>query len=175
LAQVNSYGNLYDISSTHNQEEEDSRIPGKDEHRGRSGCYQEEKKKGTEEAGRLTGARIYHPLRRRGDFKAVFDHGSKFSSKNLVIYSRPSGLSFSRIGLAVSRKVGNAVTRNRIKRRLREAVRKHLKDLSIAYDIVIVARRTAAEAGFADLDRDLSRFFSRLVHEKSIDRGTEVL
>ncbi len=70
--------------------------------------------------------------------------------------------------MAVSRKVGCAVERNRIKRRLREAVRKQLKENPLRSDIVIVARKAAADAAFADLEKGISRFFSGLARENNI-------
>ena len=113
----------------------------------------------------MTGKKIFHPLIRKGDFKKVFEHGSKFSSRYLVIYAQPNGLSFSRLGLSVSKKVGTAVVRNRTKRRLREAVRKQLMNNPLRYDLIIVARKAAAEAGFADLNRGVIKALSGLVNE----------
>ena len=59
--------------------------------------------------------------------------------------------------MAVSRKVGNAVHRNRIKRRIRALFQRMRTDLRVALDVVVIARRGAAEASFADLERDLRR------------------
>ena len=69
---------------------------------------------------------------------------------------------YCRLGLAVSRKVGNAVVRNKIKRRLREIFRKQLKDRPLQYDFVVVARSASAEAEFADLQMGILKIFPRL-------------
>ena len=74
----------------------------------------------------------------------------------------PNELSYCRLGLAVSRKVGNAVVRNKIKRRLREIFRKQLKDRPLQYDFVVVARSASAEAEFADLQMGILKIFPRL-------------
>ncbi len=108
-------------------------------------------------------------LVKKGEFKRVFESGRRFSSKYLVIYALRSGLDFSRLGLAVSKKTGTAVTRNRIRRRLRESVRKRLAERPLRYDIVIVARTAAAEAAFADLDRMIAETFAGLVNEENTD------
>lgn len=80
----------------------------------------------------------------------------------------PNGLVQSRLGFVVSRKVGSAVTRNRVKRRLRELFRRLLKESPLCCDIVVVARSTAAEAEFLDLDRTIRRVFAGLKHENTV-------
>ena len=74
----------------------------------------------------------------------------------------PNELPYCRLGLAVSRKVGNAAVRNKIKRRLREIFRKQLKDRPLQYDFVVVARSAAADAEFSDLQMNIVKIFPRL-------------
>lgn len=115
------------------------------------------------------GVRPFHPLRKKGDFKKAFEQGSKFSSKNLVVYSRRNGLATTRIGLSVSKKIGNAVVRNRIRRRFREVLRLCLADKRLLYDFVLVARAAAADAEFDDIKKSVARCFAILNHEKNTD------
>ncbi len=74
----------------------------------------------------------------------------------------PNELPYCRLGLAVSKKVGNAAVRNKIKRRLREIFRRQLKDRPLKYDFVVVARSASAEAEFADLQASVVKIFPRL-------------
>ncbi len=109
------------------------------------------------------------------DFKDVFDNGSRSSSHYLVIYAQPNGLSLSRLGLSVGKKVGTAVTRNRVKRRLRAVVRTLLQEMPATCDMVIVARPAAVTAPFQDLERAISRGLSRMAHEKRTDSADKTL
>lgn len=67
----------------------------------------------------------------------------------------------TRIGFSVSKRVGDAVTRNRVKRRLREAVRRTLADLPPGWDIVLVARSAAATADYTTLDATVRELLAR--------------
>jgi ribonuclease P protein component len=88
-------------------------------------------------------------LTKPGEFALVYRQGRSWSSGPLVLRAMPNGLPVTRYGFSVSRRIGNAVTRNRVKRWLREIVR--AESVRAGYDIVMVARSTAPEAGFAGL------------------------
>ena len=118
---------------------------------------------------------LLQTLTRRGEFKHVFEQGRKFPSHHLILYVHSNGLEQSRLGFVVSRKVGNAVARNRVKRRLREIFRKLLAESPLCCDIVVVARSTAAEAEFLDLDRSICRVFAGLKHENTIHSDHKTL
>ena len=118
---------------------------------------------------------VLQTLKRRGEFKLVFEQGRKFPSHHLILYVYPNGLEQSRLGFVVSKKVGNAVTRNRVKRRLRELFRKLLAADPLSCDIVVVARSTAAEAEFLDLDRSIRRVFAGLKHENTVHTDYKVI
>ncbi len=79
------------------------------------------------------------------------------SSHYLVIYARPNELNCNRLGLSVSKKIGNAVVRNRIKRLLREALRNFLHGWPFFYDFVIVAKKTATEGTLDDFTRETNK------------------
>ncbi len=81
-----------------------------------------------------------HRLSGKLAFSAVYDARSKESRGPLAVFSRPNGLPHPRLGLSVSRRVGTAPVRNRIKRLLREAFRAGQHDLPVGYDLVIVVR-----------------------------------
>ena len=86
------------------------------------------------------------------------------------MYALPSELPYCRLGLSVSRKIGDAVVRNRIKRRLREIFRQQLAGKPLCYDIVVVARNASSVAEFSDLQTSVMKVFDRLgKNENTLD------
>jgi ribonuclease P protein component len=81
----------------------------------------------------------------------------------LVLHAADSGLGHPRVGFSVSSKVGGAVVRNRLRRRLREAFRPLISGSSSGVDLVVVARPEAAAARFAELDSELRSLAGKLV------------
>lgn len=79
-------------------------------------------------------------LRRPAEFKQVYDARCSVSDGRLVVYGRGNGLAHARLGLSVSRKVGPAVVRNRLRRLYREAFRLTRSELPADLDIVLVPR-----------------------------------
>ena len=88
-------------------------------------------------------------LRRRSEFAAVYRHGRPYRSELLILRALPSDQPLSRFGYTASKAVGNAVKRNRLKRRLREAIRS--LQIASGWDVVLNARRGAAEADYHEL------------------------
>jgi ribonuclease P protein component len=97
-------------------------------------------------------------LRKRAEFLAV-RAGDKRRGRLFLLETRERGdQADARYGLTVTKKVGNAVTRNRIRRRLKEAVRVHVGgDMAPGSDYVIVGRRDVLDVPFDELVRELSR------------------
>lgn len=95
-------------------------------------------------------------LRRRKDFDLVFSDGSRRHTKNFTIILRLNGLQFSRLGVTVGKKVGNAVKRNRVKRYLREFFRLHKHKLPPSHDVVIIAKKDAATLAYHDVRKELA-------------------
>ena len=98
-------------------------------------------------------------LRKTSDFATAYREGRSFSSRLLVIRPRANGLPHNRYGFVTSRAVGKAVVRNRLRRRLREAVRS--LPLEDGWDVVVIARRTAADATYWQLRDSLASLLER--------------
>ncbi len=104
-------------------------------------------------------------LTKRRDFDLVFKKARNQSSRYLVIYAMPNSLNFSRFGLAVSKKIGKAVIRNRVKRLLRESLRALSNEIPVPCDIVIVARKLAPEGTLDDFINDIRMALLRFKDE----------
>lgn len=91
-------------------------------------------------------------VRRRPDFERAYDTGARIHGRFMTVFVVPNGGSQARLGVAASRKMGNAVHRNRAKRLAREIFRRH--KLAAGLDIVIVPRREMLDASFASLEAD---------------------
>lgn len=114
-------------------------------------------------------------LAKRRDFDLVFREGLTSAAKYLVLYARYNELDWNRLGLSVSKKIGKAVVRNRVKRLLREAVRTMLGNSLQHYDFVVVAKKAAAEARLENFIREIEKFLPIISHEKSSDNNHKTL
>ncbi len=100
-------------------------------------------------------------LRRRAEFLTIQRRGRKSHSPNFIVSSMAqSPPRASRFGFSVSRRVGNSVVRNRVKRRLREFVRLNRPQLAAARDFVVIAKPGAAKLSYAELVAELRGSFS---------------
>jgi len=100
-----------------------------------------------------------HFLTNRAQYTLVYRQGKVWAGSLLVMKAMPNGSSLSRYGFAVTKKVGKAVQRNRVKRLLREIMR--LQSLKPGWDIVFMARSVAVDADYHQLKRALTRLLSQ--------------
>jgi len=117
------------------------------------------------EARRQGFARAYRLLH-RAEYDAVYSEGKRRASREFTIFLRPNGLEVSRFGWSIKKALGNAVRRNRIRRRLREIVRLHRREISPGWDIVIHPRSSAATAEFTPLANELLKLLPQAARDK---------
>jgi ribonuclease P protein component len=104
-------------------------------------------------------------LRKHADYQRVYSAGRKQFSKQMTYFAmlRPAEDALTaatpRVGLTAGKVLGGAVERNRIKRRMREAVRMHLGELQLPLDVILHPRRTVLTLEFAALEREVRQIF----------------
>ncbi len=98
-------------------------------------------------------------LTNRAQYNSVYRHGKGWANSLLVMKAVPNGLSLTRYGFAVTKKVGKAVQRNRLRRLLREIMR--LQSLKLGWDIVFIARSVAVSADYHQLERTVTKLLAR--------------
>ena len=94
------------------------------------------------------------------NFRRAYHQGKSVVTKEIVIYWRKNRLGVTRLGLTVSKKLGNSPQRNRVRRILREGVRKNAAILPAEHDIVIVARSRCLGCKSTDIERIIRETFS---------------
>ena len=95
-------------------------------------------------------------------FRRLYNKGDSCANRYLVVYCRRNGTKRNRIGLTVGAKLGHAVERNRLRRRLREIYRLHEASFVPGYDLVVVARSRAIGADYAVLEHAYLSLAARL-------------
>ena len=94
-------------------------------------------------------------LKKNMEFQNVYANGKSFANKYLVMYVLKNDLNKNRIGISVSKKVGNSVIRHRITRLIRESYRLQEDVFNSSLDIVVIARSTAREVGYKEIESAL--------------------
>lgn len=115
--------------------------------------------------------RPHEHLRRPADFQAVYERRRSVSDDWLIVYARENGLPHLRLGLSVSRKVGKAVRRNRLRRLYREAFRLTKHEMPPGLDLVLIPRKPD-EPPLEELKRALPRLVRQVARKLTGGRPT---
>jgi ribonuclease P protein component len=107
-------------------------------------------------------------LLKHADFQAVYQQGRKHFSGNMIAFYRESGRTTGpRVGFTVGKVLGGAVERNRIRRRMRAAVRRHLGELIRPLDLVLHPRKSVLTIEFAELEMEIVQLFAAVQRGRS--------
>lgn len=102
-----------------------------------------------------------HKVRKNAEFRFIYRRGKSFSNHSLVLYVHKNRKNINRIGISVSKKVGKSVTRNRVKRLIKESYRLNNIELIRGYDLVFIARSAASEKNYDEISDAIKNLFKR--------------
>ena len=103
----------------------------------------------------------FEHLKKPSDFSKVYKRGKSFADKNIVVYYLPNQLGYPRIGFSVSKKVGNSVVRNRVRRLVRESFRTNFT-FTGSYDLIFIARIRANSIEYHEVTKSLKYIFKKI-------------
>jgi ribonuclease P protein component len=101
-------------------------------------------------------------VRRRSEFLRIQRQGRKVATRSFLLFLRKNGLGRARLGVTVSKRVGNAVRRNRLKRLVREVYRRHRGAFPGDADLVVVAKKTATVDSYEEVQGELLKSMRKL-------------
>lgn len=119
-------------------------------------------------------------LKKNKDFQLTYKKGKSYANRYLVMYVRENGTSGNRLGLSVSKKVGNSVVRHRVTRLLRESYRLQEEHFRRGYDIIIIARASAKDKSYQEIESavvhlgKLHHIYLQDTQQDSSDKGNEM-
>ena len=94
-------------------------------------------------------------LKKNRDFQSVYRRGKSYGNKYLVMYLLPNQTESNRIGISVSKKIGNSIVRHHLTRLIRESYRLHEENFQRGYDMVVVARTAAKDKTYHEIESAL--------------------
>jgi ribonuclease P protein component len=100
-------------------------------------------------------------ISRGKEYSGIYKWGRRTVGQYMIVFALPTQLKHNRFGIVTSKKIGNAVIRNRAKRQLREVIRKYLDQLLPGHDVVIVARYSIKDVGLDLIEKDFLRLMRK--------------
>ncbi|MFV0440960.1 MAG: ribonuclease P protein component [Lachnospirales bacterium] len=103
----------------------------------------------------------WESLKKSNDFRKVYNRGKSIANRQLVMYFLPNKKSYNRIGISVSKKVGNSVVRSRITRLIRESYRLNDDNILVGYDIIFIARNSMVGLNYFKTEKSMMHLLKK--------------
>jgi len=100
-------------------------------------------------------------LRNSREFRKVYDKGKSIANRYLVLFYLENNLDYNRVGISVTKKIGKAVTRNKVKRLIKEGFRVHSDKVKNGYDLIFLSRIRANQATFKEIESAINHLIKK--------------
>lgn len=108
-------------------------------------------------------------VRTNREYRKIYDTGTSKANKLLVLFMKENGLGYNRVGYTVTKKVGKAVTRNRVRRLMKESYRKNTLNSEIGYDLIFLSRINCKEATYKEMESAVKHIIKISIKDKKND------
>jgi ribonuclease P protein component len=109
---------------------------------------------------------LFHRIKKNKDYRKVYRFGRSVADGNMVLFALANKSRFNRFGFTVSKKVGKAVVRNKVRRWFKEACRIHLNEFPESFDYVVLARKAIIDKDYHVVEKSLLKLLKRAVLAK---------
>lgn len=99
-------------------------------------------------------------LRKDTQFRKVYKKGRSYGNSLMVLYVHKNKLDYNRVGFSVSKKVGNSVKRNKVKRRMKEIYRLNVDKFKNGFDLIFIPKKSTAESSYLDIQSAMLHLLS---------------
>lgn len=99
-------------------------------------------------------------IRKNMEFKDIYKHGKNYWNRNLILYVKKNDLNETRVGYTITKKIGNAVVRNKLRRRMKEIYRLNFHNIKEGYDLVFIAKRSLKDISYKELEGSMKHIMS---------------
>lgn len=99
-------------------------------------------------------------IRKNVEFKKVYKHGKNYWNRNLILYVKKNDKKVTRVGYTITKKIGNAVTRNRLRRMMKEVYRLNFHNIKEGYDLVFIAKKKLVGISYKELESSMIHIMS---------------
>lgn len=112
-------------------------------------------------------------LRNNMEFRKVYDKGKNFWNRNLVLFVKKNNLGYTRVGYTVTKKIGNSVVRNRIRRQMKEIYRLNFNRIEKNYDLIFIPKQNVVDISFEELESAMLHILklSKIIKKESGRNG----
>jgi ribonuclease P protein component len=112
-------------------------------------------------------------LRSNMEFKKVYNEGKNYWNRNLILFRKKNNLGYTRVGYTITKKIGNSVVRNKLRRQMKEIYRLNFDKIDNNYDLIFLPKKNAVDISFKELESAMLHIMklARVIKKESGKNG----